>query len=61
MKALGKGKKRSYEIDYEGLTQKQVESLMQNDIDHISAIFGVEVRGYQVSIETIVEFLPILH
>ncbi|KAI0318854.1 hypothetical protein OF83DRAFT_1170733 [Amylostereum chailletii] len=42
IKVTAKGKKRSYEIDYEGLSQKQVEDLMQADIDHISAIFGVD-------------------
>jgi ariadne-1 len=38
-----KGKRKSYEIDYESLSQTDVEKLMSQDIDHISGIFGVDV------------------
>ncbi|TFY77924.1 hypothetical protein EWM64_g6087, partial [Hericium alpestre] len=42
---VSKGKAKSYEVDYEPLTQRAVEDLMKSDVDHISAIFGVDVRG----------------
>jgi hypothetical protein len=42
-KVASKGKQKSYEIDYESLTQGAVEKLMQVDIEHISGIFGVDV------------------
>ncbi|KAF9010806.1 hypothetical protein BDQ17DRAFT_1387954 [Cyathus striatus] len=38
-----KGKKKSYEIDYESLSQSAVEKLIQNDVEHITGIFGVDV------------------
>ncbi|KIM83428.1 hypothetical protein PILCRDRAFT_783776 [Piloderma croceum F 1598] len=41
-KVTSKGKHKSYEIDYESLTQGAVEKLMQADIEHISGIFGVD-------------------
>ncbi|KAI0066184.1 hypothetical protein BV25DRAFT_1821093 [Artomyces pyxidatus] len=37
-----KGKGKSYEVEYETLSQKLVEELMQADVEHISAIFGVD-------------------
>lgn len=42
-KVTSKGKHKSYEIDYESLTQGAVEKLMQAEIEHISGIFGVDV------------------
>ena len=42
-KVPSKGKRKSYEIDYETLTQSMVEKLMAADIEHISGIFGVDV------------------
>lgn len=42
-KVPSKGKAKSYEIDYETLTQGAVEKQMQADVDHISGIFGVDV------------------
>jgi len=38
-----KDKRKSYEIEFETLTQSQVETLKQQDIDHISGICGVDV------------------
>lgn len=38
-----KGKRKSYEIDYDSLSQSDVEKLMVQDVDHISGIFGVDV------------------
>jgi hypothetical protein len=43
IRVAGKGKKKSYEVDYEDLSQEQVERLMESDTEHISAIFGVDV------------------
>jgi hypothetical protein len=40
----GKAKSKSYEVEYESLTHTAVEKLMQADIEHISGIFGVDVR-----------------
>lgn len=42
-KVSTKGKKKSYEVDYDSLSQQQVEKLMQKDVDHICGIFGVDV------------------
>ncbi|KAI0744333.1 RING-5 domain-containing protein [Daedaleopsis nitida] len=36
--------KKVYEVDYSSLSQPEVEKMMQTDVDHISGIFGVEVR-----------------
>lgn len=37
-----KSKRKSYELDYDSLTQKAVEQLMESDVDYICGIFGVE-------------------
>ncbi|GBE80423.1 hypothetical protein BKA93DRAFT_828403 [Sparassis latifolia] len=34
-------RRKVYEVDYESLSQSQVEALMKADVDHISSIFGV--------------------
>lgn len=36
-------KHKSYEIDYESLSQAQVEKQISQDVEDISGIFGVEV------------------
>lgn len=36
-------KHKPYEIEYESLSQNAVEHLMQEDIDHICGILGVDV------------------
>jgi ariadne-1 len=41
--ASAKGKRKSYDIEYDSLSQTDVEKLMSQDIDHISGIFGVDV------------------
>ncbi|KAF8149451.1 hypothetical protein B0H34DRAFT_802444 [Crassisporium funariophilum] len=41
-KVASKGKRKSYEVDYESLSQHAVEKLMQRDVDHICGIFGVD-------------------
>jgi ariadne-1 len=38
-----KGKRKSYEIEYHSLSQEAVDKLAQQDVDHISGIFGVDV------------------
>jgi len=38
-------KRKPYEIDYESLNQTAVETLMQEDIDHICGILGVDVSA----------------
>jgi ariadne-1 len=43
-----KSKRKPYEIDYESLSQSAVENLMQEDIDHICGILGVEVSGVPI-------------
>jgi ariadne-1 len=40
-----KSKHKPYEIDYESLSQSAVEKLMQDDIEHICGILGVDVSG----------------
>lgn len=42
-KVTAKVKSKSYETDYESLSQGAVERLMQKDVDHICGIFGVDV------------------
>lgn len=42
-KVPSNGKSKSYEINYDTLTQADVEKQMQADADHISGIFGVDV------------------
>lgn len=42
-KVIPKGKRKSYEIDYESLSQSAIEKLMQSDVEHICGIFGVDV------------------
>lgn len=46
-KVSSKGKRKSYEVDYESLSQSAVEKLMQQDMEHISGIFGVDVSLLQ--------------
>ena len=43
-KVATKGKLKSYEVEYESLSQTAVERLMQRDIDHICGILFVNVR-----------------
>ena len=43
-KVTSKGKLKSYEVEYESLSQTAVERLMQRDIDHICGILFVNVR-----------------
>ena len=42
-KVTSKGKLKSYEVEYESLSQTAVERLMQRDIDHICGILFVNV------------------
>lgn len=42
-KVVSKGKHKAYELDYKSLSQADVEALMQQDVDHICGIFGVDV------------------
>lgn len=42
-KVASKGKRKSYEVEYESLSQQAVEKLMKQDVDHICGILGVEV------------------
>ena len=42
-KVSSKGKLKSYEVEYESLSQTAVERLMQRDVDHICGILFVNV------------------
>jgi ariadne-1 len=42
-KVASKDKRKLYEIEYQSLSQPEVEKLMQQDVDHIIGIFGVDV------------------
>lgn len=44
-KISSKGKLKSYEVDYDSLSQAAVEKIMRDDADHIRGILGVEVGG----------------
>ena len=43
-KVASKGKVKSYEVEYESLSQTAIERLMQRDVDHICGILFVNVR-----------------
>jgi len=43
-KVASKGKHKSYDVEYESLSQTAIERLMQRDVDHICGILGVDVR-----------------
>jgi hypothetical protein len=45
-KVPSKGKRKSYEIEYNSLSQESVDKLAQQDVDHISGIFGVDVSPF---------------
>jgi hypothetical protein len=36
--------RKAYEVEHESLSQQAVEKLMTTDVNHISSIFGVNVR-----------------
>ena len=42
-KVPAKEARKSYEVDYESLSQQSVERQIQKDVDHISGMFGVDV------------------
>ena len=41
----GPSKRKVYEVDYESLSQAEVEKQMQGDVDYITSLFGVTVSG----------------
>ena len=43
-KMAAKGKLKTYEVEYESLSQTAVERLMQRDVDDICGILSVNVR-----------------
>lgn len=43
-KVASKGTVKSYEVEYESLSQTAIERLMQRDVDHICGILFVNVR-----------------
>ena len=45
-KVPAKESRKSYEVDYESLSQQSVERQIQKDVDHISGMFGVDVRSH---------------
>ncbi|KAI0041302.1 hypothetical protein FA95DRAFT_1501686 [Auriscalpium vulgare] len=45
IKVISKGKKKLYEVEYDPLTQAEVEDLMRGDVENISAIFGVDATA----------------
>jgi len=40
-----KNNKKSYEVDYDVLSQQAIERVMSKDVDHICGIFGVDVSS----------------
>ncbi len=42
-KVPGKGKQKSYEVQYSSLSQADIEKMMQQDVENISGICGVDV------------------
>lgn len=43
-KSAGRGSKNPYEVESKSLSTGAVATMMQEDIDHICGILGVEVR-----------------
>lgn len=43
-KVATRSDRKVYEVEHTSLSQPDVEKMMQADVDHISGIFGVEVR-----------------
>lgn len=49
-KFSSKGKRKVYEVDYDTLSQADIEKMMKEDVENISGIFGVDVSSnYTVS------------
>lgn len=44
IKSAAKGKLKSYEVDYDSLSQSEVEKHIRDDTEHICGILGVDVR-----------------
>jgi hypothetical protein len=44
-KVSPRGKHKSYEVDYESLSQSAVENLMAEDVDYICSVCGVDVSS----------------
>ena len=42
-KVQGKGKQKSYEVQYDSLSQEDIGKMMQQDVENISGICGVDV------------------
>ena len=40
----GRSDRKVYDVEHTSLSQHEIEKIMQTDVDHISGIFGVEVR-----------------
>ena len=45
-KSSGKGSHKVYEVEFESLSQADIETTMKEDVDNISSIFGVDVSSY---------------
>ena len=43
-RVVSQSERKIYEVEHTSLSQPDVEKLMRSDVDHISGIFGVEVR-----------------
>ena len=41
---VGRSDRKVYDVEHTSLSQHEIEKIMQTDVDHISGIFGVEVR-----------------
>lgn len=44
-KVAPNGKRKSYEVDYDSLSQSAVEKLIKEDVDYICSICGVDVSS----------------
>ena len=42
-----KGKRKATDVDFESLSQAEVEELIRKDVDQISGIFGIDVSQRQ--------------
>ena len=44
----GKGKGKVYEVEYDSLSQGDIEQMMQADVENVSNIFGVDVSSDRI-------------
>ena len=55
-----KGKQKSYHVDFTTLSKRDVESAMEENVEYITGIFGIEVRELRGHSDARVSLIGIL-